>query len=201
VTKRISCHLSSSLIGVTGNRPHTRGWRGGLFLSSLTISSRPELFSDETLYSSCRHIFHPKDLAAIVQGINHCHTLKIEQMVEAHESLLYEKQLQIQTLEDDLELLLEAYIGKRFLLKDLRYPIPGAGSSSSSLASLNGMSHRRGDGNGERMTGGGGRAGVGGGTILRIDPVTRRELIVRWHHNAFSSKIKVSELNHFEFID
>ena len=162
------------------------------FSSSLTLSSRPELFADETLYSSCRHIFYPKDLANIVQGINHGHTLRVEEMTEVQESVLYEKQLQIQTLEDDLELLLETYIGKRFHLKDARYPIPGAPSSSSSLASLNGTSHRRGEGVG---------TGMGSGTILRIDPVTRHDLIVRWHHNASSSKIKICELSHFEFID
>jgi hypothetical protein len=167
------------------------------------VSSRPEIFADETLYSSCRHIFHPKDLAAIIQEINHSHALKIDQMLDTQESFLYEKQLQIQTLEDDLEVLLEVYIGKRFILKDSRYPIPypGSVSSSSSVASLNGMGHfhhRRGDGNGEKMTGMG--AGVGG-TILRIDPVTRQDLIVRWHHNASSSKIKISELTHFEFVD
>lgn len=119
-------------------------------------------------------------------------------MTEVQESVLYEKQLQIQTLEDDLELLLETYIGRRFHLKDVRYPIPGApSSSSSSLASVNGTSHRRGDGYPERGAG----AGMGSGTILRIDPATRHDLIVRWHHNASSSKIKICELSHFEFVD
>jgi hypothetical protein len=101
-------------------------------------------------------------------------------MIEGQETFLLDKQLLIESLSDDIALLLEKYIGKRIILKDSR----------QSLTAMKGTNSRQ-------LT----KVFEKSGTIVRIDPLIRNELIVMWHHDASSSNIKISELKNYELRD
>lgn len=108
------------------------------------------------------------------------HAYKIDQLIEGHESILYEKQLEIQSLADDLEILLEQYIGKKISVKDY--------NGTKNMIHRDRRYHHHANGSGEKIT----------GTILHLDPLKRNELIVMWHHDASSTNIKISSLGDYE---
>lgn len=140
------------------------------------------MFANETLFSSCRHIYSSSELSSFVHGINQSYQKKIDRLVECQESLLLEKQLQIKSLSDDLRVVLEScYVGKRITLKDPSHP---SHSSHHSHSQYKRSSHST----SRSVT----------GTVLRIDPVTRNELVVMWHSDASHSNLKISELKRFE---
>lgn len=104
--------------------------------------------------------------------INQCYNKKIERLVECQESLLLEKQLKIKCLCDDLNILLENYIGKRITLKESQLLFQ--------RCQQNNRNHC--------LT----------GTIVKVDPITCNELVIMWHNDASYTNIKISDLKRFD---
>ena len=76
-------------------------------------SSNPEIFTDTTLFSSCRDIYTPHDMVGAVSGIiNHYHR-EHESIVKTHEKALTELHFKYSTLQSSINEYLAQYIGCR----------------------------------------------------------------------------------------
>lgn len=76
-------------------------------------SSHPEIFTDATLFSSCRDIYTPHDVAEAVSGIIKHYLRERETMIKAHEEELSELNSKCKALESYVNTHLVQYLGSR----------------------------------------------------------------------------------------